>query len=168
LDQDPVCTPDGYLYSREAILESLLQQKKANKRKYAVWEAQQEQAKRKVSRTLGFSHRFYVFHLFLTLLSSVRSSCPMKANLHYLPVKQEGEREAVEAQTQLLAFDRQNHMGASDTAAMSLKNAIQEEAEAMLKDKKVVNSAVNIAGNTEKIKVWHQLLSVCSASHSRP
>lgn len=49
VDQDPVCTPDGYLYSREAILESLLQQKKSNKRKYAVWEAQQQAELRKVS-----------------------------------------------------------------------------------------------------------------------
>ncbi|CAL8463350.1 g2884 [Coccomyxa elongata] len=108
---DPVCTPDGYLYSREAILESLLQQKKSNKRKYAVWEAQQQAELRK-----------------------------------------ESEREAVEAQTQLLAFDRQNHMGASDIVARTLKKAIQEEAEAMLSEKKVVNGAVNIAGNTEKMK----------------
>lgn len=34
-------TPDGYLYSREAILESLLRQKKALKRKLADWEAEQ-------------------------------------------------------------------------------------------------------------------------------
>lgn len=65
---------------------------------------------------------------------------------------QESEREAVEAQTQLLAFDRQNHMGASDVVARTLKKAIQEEAEAMLSNKKVVNGAVNIAGNTEKMK----------------
>lgn len=54
LDQDPVCTPDGYLYSREAILESLLQQKKSNKRKFAVWEAQQLEATRKVICAFGF------------------------------------------------------------------------------------------------------------------
>ena len=46
--QDPVCTPDGYMFSREAILENLLQQKKANKRKYAAWEAQQQDEQRKV------------------------------------------------------------------------------------------------------------------------
>lgn len=74
----------------------------------------------------------------------------------------------MESQTQLLAFDRQNHMGASDTMAKTIKEAIQEEAEAMLNDKKVVNSAVNIAGNTEKIKVWHQVLSVCGKRHYRP
>ena len=49
--QDPVCTPDGYIYSREAILESLLQQKKSNKRKLAAWEAQQQDELRKVSST---------------------------------------------------------------------------------------------------------------------
>ena len=43
-----MCTPDGYLYSREAILESLLQQKKANRRKLAAWEAQQQDELRKV------------------------------------------------------------------------------------------------------------------------
>lgn len=68
-------------------------------------------------------------------------------------LEQETEREAVEAQTHLLAFDRQNHMGASDTAACTLKRAIQKEAELMLSDKKVVNGAVNIAGNTQKMKV---------------
>ena len=72
---------------------------------------------------------------------------------------QESERDAVKAQTQLLAFDRQNHMGASDVVARTLKKAIQEEAEAMLSDKKVVNGAVNIAGNTEKMKA-----SILSAS----
>ena len=46
--QDPVCTPDGYMFSREAILENLLQQKKANKRRYAAWEAQQQDEQRKV------------------------------------------------------------------------------------------------------------------------
>ena len=42
-----MCTPDGYIYSREAILESLLQQKKSNKRKYAAWEVQQQDELRK-------------------------------------------------------------------------------------------------------------------------
>lgn len=28
--QDPVCSPKGYLFSREAILENLLEQKKVN------------------------------------------------------------------------------------------------------------------------------------------
>jgi nitric oxide synthase-interacting protein len=37
-----VVTPDGYIFSREAILENLLQQKKAIKRKLAEWEADQK------------------------------------------------------------------------------------------------------------------------------
>lgn len=40
---DPMITPDGYVFSREAILENLLQQKKAIKRKLAAWEAQQQE-----------------------------------------------------------------------------------------------------------------------------
>ena len=39
--QDPVCTPEGFLFSKEAIIENLIQQKKAIKRKHAAWEAQQ-------------------------------------------------------------------------------------------------------------------------------
>lgn len=35
--QDPVITPSGVLYSREAILKSLLDQKKAAKRRLAAW-----------------------------------------------------------------------------------------------------------------------------------
>jgi nitric oxide synthase-interacting protein len=46
--KDPVVTPDGYLYSKEAILENLLQQKKAIKRKLAAYEAQQAEEQQKV------------------------------------------------------------------------------------------------------------------------
>ena len=45
-----MCTPSGYLFSREAILENLLDQKKANKRKLAAWEAQQAEDARKQVR----------------------------------------------------------------------------------------------------------------------
>mmetsp|Transcript_28551 Transcript_28551/g.77014 ORF Transcript_28551/g.77014 Transcript_28551/m.77014 type:complete len:322 (+) Transcript_28551:159-1124(+) len=38
---DPVVTPHGVLYSREAILENLLAQKKAIKKRMAAWEAAQ-------------------------------------------------------------------------------------------------------------------------------
>lgn len=44
-------------------------------------------------------------------------------------------------------------MGASDKLAKSLSTAIQKEAEAMLKRKKVVNGAVNIQTNNDSIKV---------------
>jgi nitric oxide synthase-interacting protein len=43
---DPVATPFGYVYSREAILENLLAQKKANKRKMVEWERYVEKQKR--------------------------------------------------------------------------------------------------------------------------
>ena len=39
ISQDPVATPAGYLYSREAILKCLLDQKQEAKRKLAAWEA---------------------------------------------------------------------------------------------------------------------------------
>ena len=54
--QEPMCTPQGMLFSREAILENLLAQKKANKRKLATWEAQQETLAREVCRTTCALH----------------------------------------------------------------------------------------------------------------
>lgn len=63
------------------------------------------------------------------------------------------ERKAVDHQAQLLAFDRQNHMGASDRLASNLQAAIAEEADALMQEKRVVSSAVNIAENKSKIKV---------------
>ena len=66
---------------------------------------------------------------------------------------QVAERQAVADQTQLLAFDRQNHMGASDSSAASLTAAIREEAEALLATKRVVETDVAIHENREKIKV---------------
>ena len=69
------------------------------------------------------------------------------------PVVQVAERDAVDHQAQLLAFDRQNHMGASDRQASNLQQAIAEEADAQMQEKRVVNSAVNIAENKTKMKV---------------
>lgn len=46
---DPMVTPDGYLYSREALLENLLQQKKAIKKKLAAYEAQQQDEQQKAA-----------------------------------------------------------------------------------------------------------------------
>lgn len=42
LGADPVCTPHGHLYDYEAILESLLQQKREYKRALREWKEQQE------------------------------------------------------------------------------------------------------------------------------
>lgn len=44
---DPVATPEGFIFSREAIVENLLAQKKAYKRKLAAWEAAQEEERKK-------------------------------------------------------------------------------------------------------------------------
>lgn len=108
---DPVCTPSGHLFSREAILENLLEQKKANKRKLVAWEAQQQEQTRKTQ-----------------------------------------DRAAIEQEAELLAFDRRNHMGASDALASRLRDAISEEAEVLLADKHTVTGAVNIRQNGERIK----------------
>ena len=75
-------------------------------------------------------------------------------------VLQGEERNAVDQQAQLLAFDRQNHMGASDRQASNLQLAIAEEADAQMQEKRVVNSAVNIAENKTKMKVRYQSWSV--------
>jgi nitric oxide synthase-interacting protein len=40
---DPVVTPDGIVYSKEVILENLLQQKKAIARELKAWEEQEKQ-----------------------------------------------------------------------------------------------------------------------------
>ncbi|GLI59813.1 hypothetical protein VaNZ11_001780 [Volvox africanus] len=45
--KDPVITPDGHLYSKEAILENLLAQKKAIKRNLQAYETAQQQEQQK-------------------------------------------------------------------------------------------------------------------------
>lgn len=109
--EDPVVGPSGHVFSREAILENLLAQKKANKRKLKAWEAQQQEERRK-----------------------------------------EADKKAIEAEAAVLAFDRQNHMGASDALAVRLRETISEEAEALLADKRVASGAVNIRENEDRIK----------------
>ncbi|EFN55862.1 hypothetical protein CHLNCDRAFT_145441 [Chlorella variabilis] len=108
---DPVCTPKGFLFSREAILENLLEQKKANKRKLAAWQAQQAEDTRK-----------------------------------------QEDKAAIDAEAALLAFDRQNHMGASEQLTKKLKQTINEEAEVLLADKRRASGAVNIKTNEERMK----------------
>ena len=51
-------TPDGYLFSREAILENLLAQKKIIKRKTAAWEAQQAETQQQ-ARAARVWHDFW-------------------------------------------------------------------------------------------------------------
>lgn len=52
--RDPVVTPGGILYSREAILESLLSQKRANKEKQAAYE--RHLAKMELKKARGQEH----------------------------------------------------------------------------------------------------------------
>ena len=49
-----MATPHGIIFSREAILENLLAQKKAIRRKLALWEAQLASDTRKVSPNINF------------------------------------------------------------------------------------------------------------------
>ena len=62
-------------------------------------------------------------------------------------------------------------MGASDRQASNLQLAIAEEADAQMQEKRVVNSAVNIAENKTKMKVTHTPAlghtAICSM-HSEP
>lgn len=108
---DPVACPSGFIFSREAIIENLLAQKKENKRRLAAWEAAQADVARK-----------------------------------------EAERDAIEKEASLLAFDRRNHAGASDTLASQLREAVTEEAEAMLAEKRTTSGAVNIKDNEARMK----------------
>ena len=74
------------------------------------------------------------------------------------------ERESIAGQAALLAFDRQNHMGASKAAATNIQVALQEEAESLLSEKRVVAGAINITENKDKMKVCRlPLLGWCVA-----
>lgn len=78
--QDPVCTPEGVLYSREAILQSLLQQKKANKRKFAAWQSEQEDELQKVHLNPLYFILLHVLRLNYNILMS--SKCLNPRNYH--------------------------------------------------------------------------------------
>ncbi|KAG2433947.1 hypothetical protein HYH02_012492 [Chlamydomonas schloesseri] len=54
--KDPVITPDGYLYSKEAILENLLAQKKAIKRNVEAFEASQQAEQQKELEKQAIAH----------------------------------------------------------------------------------------------------------------
>lgn len=108
---DPVCCPSGFVFSREAIIENLLEQKKANKRKLAAWEAQQAEEARKAAG-----------------------------------------KAAIEQEAALLAFDRQNHAGASKELATKLHEAVSTEAEALMAEKRTATGVVNIRDNEQMMK----------------
>ncbi|GFR51939.1 hypothetical protein Agub_g14460 [Astrephomene gubernaculifera] len=54
--KDPVITPHGYLFSKEAILENLLAQKKAIKRNLEAYEAAQQQQRQKELEQQAIAH----------------------------------------------------------------------------------------------------------------
>jgi nitric oxide synthase-interacting protein len=61
------------------------------------------------------------------------------------------ERDAVEKEASLLAFDRRNHAGASDTLASQLHDAVTEEAEALMAEKHTTSSVNNIKDNEARM-----------------
>ncbi|MEW5299194.1 MAG: hypothetical protein WDW36_002232 [Sanguina aurantia] len=107
---DPVVTPEGHLYSKEAILENLLAQKKAIRKRVVAFEAQQQAASDKTQHTA-----------------------------------------AVHEAAQLIAFDRQNHMGISETTATNLKKAIEHE-DAVAQEPGGVKSVVAIRDNADRME----------------
>jgi hypothetical protein len=66
---------------------------------------------------------------------------------------QDVEKSAIEHEASLLAFDRQNHMGASEALTSRLRQTISEEAEVLLSEKHTASAAVNIRENEERMKV---------------
>ncbi|KAG2487116.1 hypothetical protein HYH03_014229 [Edaphochlamys debaryana] len=112
--KDPVVTPHGYLYSKEAILQNLLQQKKSIKRNTEAYEAAQAAKAQK-----------------------------------------ELEKQAIEREAALIAFDRRNHLGVSEGVAAKLEAAIVQEAAAMsdrASGKDGARSVIAIKQNEERAK----------------
>lgn len=84
---DPVATPSGYLYSKEAILKCLLDQKREAKRKLAAWEAagDAEAAAEEAAAAAGRAAELLAFERTATagasdaLASSIREAVVSKA-----------------------------------------------------------------------------------------
>jgi hypothetical protein len=167
--QDPLVTPDGYLYSREALLENLLQQKKAIKKKLAAYEEQQKEEQQKV-RARAWCARvrgacacllqpvlvlWWVSGRAYALTHSVDTCTipppPPPPPPPRIPAQQAAEQAAVQAEAQLIAFDRQNHMGISSKTAAAITEAITAEA-ATMHESRGARAAVNIKENEEKMK----------------
>lgn len=165
-----MATPEGYLYSREALLENLLQQKKAIKRKLAAYEAQQQDEQQKVrvhphaaagrhptNRPARRQHLHVTASKRQRRLPSTHRllSAPADAVLCSRPSRaacaQAAEQAQVESEAKLIAFDRQNHMGISSKTAAKIQEAITAEA-AVMHDAKGAKAAVNIKDNEEKMK----------------
>jgi nitric oxide synthase-interacting protein len=145
-------TPDGYLYSREALLENLLQQKKAIKKRQAAYEAQQQDEAQKVCvcgwlLAVGALCRMQAPHA----LSADRTHPPPVPCSSPPSSPQAAEQAAVQAEAALIAFDRQNHMGISSKTAQKITDAISAEA-ATMHEAKGTKAVVSIKENEEKMK----------------
>ncbi|KAJ9505509.1 hypothetical protein QJQ45_020863 [Haematococcus lacustris] len=125
---DPVITPDGYLFSREAILENLLAQKKGLKKRMAAWEAAQQGAAKK---DLHVTIVTVTINLTITVCDP---DCVVAR-----AVTQVADSDAVAKQAALVAFDRANHMGISQKTADAIKGAIVESAAAATKPQTASN-----------------------------
>ncbi|KAJ9525205.1 hypothetical protein QJQ45_020734 [Haematococcus lacustris] len=147
---DPVITPDGYLFSREAILENLLAQKKGLKKRMAAWEAAQQGAAKK---------DLHVTIVTVTVNLTITVCDPDCVLVR--AVTQVADSDAVAKQAALVAFDRANHMGISQKTADAVKGAIVESAAAATKPQTASN-VIAIKEQEERAKTSKASLSASS------
>lgn len=65
--REPVITPNGYIFDREAVLEYYLEQKKENARKLKLWEKQCRLDEEKAEKVCYWKFIFYVLLSFFSL-----------------------------------------------------------------------------------------------------
>ena len=111
---DPVCCPQGYIFSREAILENLLVQKKNIKKKMAAWQ---------------------------------------KATLEQ--TQREQEKAEVDKGVSMLAFDKRNHGGSSESVVEKMKDLVGQEAKLQMEGRQTVSSVMNIRENEARMKTMN-------------
>lgn len=169
------------MYSREAILANLLQQKKAIKRKTAEWEADQKAEADKVWGGLGVRLKRGVgptgrrcsgshgraadgvrpllagMWCFGFSTEGWGPARPRTSSLspapRLLPQPQAAQKAAVEAEAALIAFDRSNHMGLRDETARGIQTAITAEAEALVEGRGAgAKSIVTLKDNEDRLK----------------
>ena len=85
-------------------------------------------------------------------LNTCNFAAPLPSSSHP-PSLPQSDKAAINEEASLLAFDRQNHMGASEQLAKKLRQTISEEVEVMLADKRTTAGAVNIRANAERMQV---------------
>eukprot|EP00959_Pyramimonas_sp_CCMP1952_P112052 2343361-Pyramimonas_sp.AAC.1 len=107
LSSDPVTTPEGCIYSKEAILECLVSQKKTIARQLAAWEGQE------TSKVADFAASAHVESnpqavRFPNVCFHSRQS-GYSAYLRFLRTRQAQQTELEKQEAKLVAFHRQNH-----------------------------------------------------------